>query len=212
MIRSQDAENLVRYYPVPHNAYLQDIEETEQIHLIDYWRILVKRRWTILAFTMAVITVTAIATWKATPVYRSTIKIQIDPEQTNILPFKEAVEAGSTYAQSQEYLQTQFKVLESETLAERIIRALNLASNSSFMEEVEPIAASKTVEWIRQIFGLSESEDESYDSELAETKKFSKMLRTFSENLTVVPIRNSRLVEVSYEARDPKLAAEIAMT
>jgi len=116
LIRAQDVQRLpAYYYPPPESAsYGYAAEEEEGINLLDYWRVLVKRRWTILTFTFVVLAVTAIATWKSAPVYRSAIKIQIDPEQSNLLPFKESAEVGSTYAQSQEYLQTQFKVLESQ--------------------------------------------------------------------------------------------------
>ena len=85
-----------------------------------------------------ILLITAIATWKATPIYRATIKLQIDPEQQSVLPFKEApIDPGSTYAQSQEYLQTQFKVLESKSLAERVIKAMNLETNPALLGELD---------------------------------------------------------------------------
>ena len=141
LIRAQDGSRLPAYYTPPTEGpppYLHAPEEPERISLLDYWRVIVKRRWIILSFTLAVLLITAIATWKATPIYRATINLQIDPEQQSVLPFKEALDPGSTYAQSQEYLQTQFKVLESKSLAERVIKALNLEINPAFLGEAKP--------------------------------------------------------------------------
>jgi len=203
---------LATYQPAPEAPEYARPQDEDSINLRDYWRVLVKRRWTILAFTFAVVIITAIATWKATPVYRAAIKIQIDPEQQNVLPFKDAQEVGSTYAQSQEYLQTQFKVLESETLAERVIRVLSLDTNPVFVEEVKPAAKSRTMEWIRSVFGLNDGDktDKVADPAVAEQRRLAVFLKRFGLNLSTSPIRNSRLVDVSFDARDPNLAAQVA--
>jgi polysaccharide biosynthesis transport protein len=208
IIRAQNAAPL----PAPQFPIYNAVEEAGQINLLDYWRVLVKRRWTILAFAFAVVTLTAIATWKAIPTYRSTIRLQIDPENQNILPFKDSQEIGSTYAQSQEYLQTQFKVLESKTLAERVIRVLNLDTNPAFMQTAEPSEKSKTMEGIRNIFGLGDQDKDgkNADPSIVEERKLANSIRLFVSNLSTSPIRNSRLVDVNYEARDPKLAADVA--
>jgi exopolysaccharide transport family protein len=200
-------------YPPPNAlAYMQGRQEEDQVHVLDYLRVLVKRRWIILTFTCVVLVVTAIATWTATPIYRATIKLEIDPEQTNVLPFKDAIDPGSTYAQSQEYLQTQFKVLESETLAARVVRALNLDTDPRFLTQARPTVQSKTLEWLRGIFGLSEKIDTKVDPGSLEERRLESLARYFRASLTTTPIRNSRLVDVSFDARDPKLAAEAANT
>lgn len=211
LIRAQDAARLpVQYYPPPeYPGYPQLVPEEDQVNLLDYWRVLVKRRWTIITFTAVVVAITAIATWKAAPTYRATIKIQIDPEQSNLLPFKETAEVGSNYAQSQEYLQTQFKVLESETLASRVIKTLDLDKNQIFMEEVKPASKSKTVQWVKDVLGLSEKDDKDADPDLVESRQLAQMVKYFKKQLSTSPIRNSRLVDVYYDSRDPKLAADI---
>ena len=208
LIRARDEALLPdAYHPATEfPAYGEPLEE-DQINLLDYWRVLVKRRWTILAFTFAAVIITAIATWKTAPTYRATIRIQIDPERQSVLPFRDAQDVGSTYAQSQEYLQTQFKVLESETLAKRVISALNLDTNQSFVQEAEPAAKSRAMEWIRDVFALS---DKATDPTTVEERRFDRLVELFGENLSTSPIRSSRLVDVNYDARDPYLAADVA--
>jgi len=213
LIRAEDAARLPAYYypPAETPAYMRMPEE-DQVNLRDYWRVLVKRRWTILTFTLAVVVITAIATWKATPIFRATIKIQIDPEQTNVLPFKDTQDLGFIYAQSQEYLQTQFKVLESKTLATRVIRASNLDHNPRFLSEVNPTPSSKSIIWLRDTFGLSEKGGKTDDPTSVEERRLDSLVRQFGGSLSTAPIRNSRLVDVSFEARDPNLAAEVVNT
>jgi polysaccharide biosynthesis transport protein len=213
LIRAQDAARYpAHYYPPPeYPGYAQDFAEDDQVNLLDYWRVLVKRRWAILTFTAVVLTSTAIATWKAAPVYRSTIKIQIDPEQSNLLPFKELGDMGSNYAQSQDYLQTQFRILESETLATRVIKTLSLDDkDSSFMKEAKPVSKSKTIQWVRSLFSLNEKNDKNTDAEAIQERTMADLVKYFRKNLTTSPIRNSRLVDVSFDNRDPNLAASIA--
>jgi polysaccharide biosynthesis transport protein len=212
LIRAQDAARLpAYYYPPPESSpYGYGHEDEEGVDLRDYWRVLVKRRWTILTFTFVVVAITAIITWKATPTYRAVIQIQIDPEQSNLLPFKETAEIGSNYAQSQEYLQTQFKVLESQTLAARVIKVLNLDTNPAFLEEAKPVSRSKTIRWFKDIFSLSEKEDKNEDSARAEAQKQASLLKYFKNQLSTSPIRNSRLVDVYFESHDPQLAAAVA--
>jgi polysaccharide biosynthesis transport protein len=213
LIRAQDAAKLpAQYYPAPESlGYLRETEEEDSINLLDYWRVLVKRRWTILTITFAVLIVTAIATWKSTPIYRSTIKIQIDPEQTNVLPFKDTVEPTASYAQSQDYLQTQFKILESKTLAERVIRTLNLDKNPSFVGNSKPTAKSKVVEWANGLLGDKEEESEkNADPDAVGERRMDRLTKVFARSLSTAPIRNSRLVDVSFESPDPKLAADVA--
>jgi polysaccharide biosynthesis transport protein len=214
LVRSQDIPKLpANYYPPPGGpVYINEPDDEGKIDLLDYWRVIVKRRWTILAFTFVVLAVTAITTWKAIPTYRSTIKIQIDPEQSNLLPFRETGEMGTAFAQSQEYLQTQFKVLESQTLAMRVIKVLDLDKNPGFMAEANPTVKSKTINWLRDVLGLNEKESGDGDPSNAEEKQLAHLLKSFSKSLSTSPIRNSRLVDVSFEGRDPRLVADVANT
>src|SRR5581483_10981603 len=57
--------------------------ELEDVHLMDYWRVVVARRWMILAIVATVFAVTMIYTFKQTPIYQATATIQIDKENPN---------------------------------------------------------------------------------------------------------------------------------
>ena len=57
-------------------------------HLYDYLLILRKHQWLILSFMLAVVSITAIGTFRMQPVYIATSRVEIDRENSNILPFQ----------------------------------------------------------------------------------------------------------------------------
>src|ERR1700712_3384428 len=57
-------------------------------HLYDYLLILRKHQWLILSFMLSVVTIVAIATFRMQPVYVATARVEIDRENSNILPFQ----------------------------------------------------------------------------------------------------------------------------
>src|SRR5271165_3925442 len=96
-------------------------------HLYDYLLILRKHQWLILSFLLTVVTIVSIATFRMKPVYIATAKIEIDKENTNILPFQGA-DSYDYMLDLENYIETQSKILTSETLALQTIRNSGLAS------------------------------------------------------------------------------------
>ena len=64
-----------------------------------------------------------------TPVYRATARILIEREAPKVLNMQELLPVD---AKSTEFYQTQYKILQSRSLALRVIQALNLSENSVF--------------------------------------------------------------------------------
>ena len=79
--------------PVPTavSAYTVGIEEGEDPSFLDYWRVVRKRRWTVISFLVVVVVTVMIGTLKQRPVYRATAVVQIDKESPSIFSFKEFV-------------------------------------------------------------------------------------------------------------------------
>src|ERR1700688_1079079 len=102
-----------------------------QAHLLDYLMILRKHQWLIVSFLLALVTVVAIATFRMQPVYEATTRIEIDRENTNFLPF-----AGNgpydVYQDLEDYIETQSKILVSETLTIQTIKSLHLDQDPRF--------------------------------------------------------------------------------
>ena len=156
-------------------------------HLYDYLLILRKHQWLILTFLVAVVTIVSITTFRMKPVYVTSAKIEIDRENTNILPFQGA-DSYDFMIDFDNYIETQARILTSETMALQTIRNLGLAGNPEFSGNAssEAIAAGSL-----------------------ENQKLPPEIGAFLGSLTVRRIPNTRLMEVSFESTDPGMAPQI---
>src|SRR5215472_2611481 len=98
-------------------------------HLYDYLLILRKHLWLILSFLLAVVTIVAIASFRMQPVYQATARIEIDREDTHLLPFPGA-DSFDLMADLDNYIETQSRILTSETLALQTIRNSGLIAHA----------------------------------------------------------------------------------
>ncbi len=68
-------------------------------------------------------------TFTATPIYEARVQILIEKENSNVVTFKEAIEQNQI---TDDYYQTQYKILQSRALARRTLDALNLWNDTQF--------------------------------------------------------------------------------
>jgi len=155
-------------------------------HLYDYLLILRKHQWLILSFMLAVVTVTTIATFRMQPVYVATTRIEIDRENANILPFQ-GNDSYDYMMDLDNYIETQSKILTSQTLALQTIRNNSLSASPEFSSPNGPSEALASGSLANQKRPL----------ELGE----------FLGSLSAKRVPNSRLMDVSFESTDPQLAA-----
>jgi len=156
--------------------------------LREYCRILFKRRWTVLTIVLVLTTLVTIATFRMTPIYSATAKVEIAPEQPDMQSLNEMFRY---YPTDEYFLRTQIKVLQSDTLALKTIEDLQLQKHPDF--------ASQGKSW-RQL--VSSSRDK------AETI----LVERFHSRLQVELLRISRLVEIRFESPNPRLAADVTNT
>src|SRR5580693_4159074 len=109
-------------------------------HLLDYLIILRKHQWLIVTFLLTVVTVVTIASFKMKPVYQAAARVEVDKESQNTLPFQGV--NYDEYIDMENYVETQVKILQSETLALQTINALNLGQYPEFGGPSGPIALS----------------------------------------------------------------------
>jgi len=155
-------------------------------HLLDYLIILRKHQWLILTFLLTVVTVVTVATFKMKPVYQATALVEVDREAQNVLPFQ-TEDSYSEYMDAEDYIQTQMKVLQSETLALDTIRSLDLASYPEF-------GGASGSQLVRPA---------------SPGDKRPAILGAFLGRLGVQRVPNSRLIEVTFSAQNPQLAARV---
>lgn len=195
-----------------------DQNEEETIDLRDYLRVIKKRKWTIITiFAIIVVTVT-IHTLTATPIYEAKTRLIIDKENPNVVSIQEvmAVDASGT-----DYYQTQYKIIESRTVAREVIRRLQLGESEEFFPKPKNDFISslkRTIQetisyWKSSVISLLKTEKVDVISDASEEyEPDSSLVSSFIGRIGVNPIRNSRLVDVSFMAGDPVLAAKTANT
>src|SRR5574337_535999 len=130
-------------------------EQKKDPHLRDYWHVLLKHRWIVLTcFLVTVITVET-ATFVQQSVYKATATIQIDKAAPNVLKFEEVSPPANK--DTDDYYQTQYKLLTSYSLAERVGKAVRLDANPEFSATSGHGLASPTWTWITSLWDLVRS-------------------------------------------------------
>ncbi|NWF75700.1 MAG: polysaccharide biosynthesis tyrosine autokinase [Nitrospirae bacterium] len=180
---------------IPSYDYIQTKEE--EVHLRDYLSVIIRRRWILITFLIAVVTTVTIGTFLAKPKYKSTITIKIDKENPNILSFKDVVGLERV---EEDYYQTQYKILKSRNLAKRVIRSLRLNEHPEFVspQKIEAHASeANSGQLLKQIDPLEDGIS-------------SGVIDTFLKKVEVSPLQKSRLVNVSFISYDPELSANVS--
>ncbi|MDZ4347396.1 MAG: polysaccharide biosynthesis tyrosine autokinase [Candidatus Binatia bacterium] len=205
----------------------------EETHLRDYWKIVVKRRWLIIFVFLALVALGGYFSFTATPLYKSTSIIKIEPQIPTVTGVGEMVrlsEGGGKY----DYYETQFALLESRTLAARIITDLALDRDKSFTAAwvitANPI--KRVGSWIFGKLGIVvslvkqfQSADEPADPPTAQLPRETAqkygvvnnspavapaLIGLYQSLFEVKPIKSTRLVEISFATPNPGLSRILA--
>ncbi len=195
--------------PPPAYGYGSNVLGNEDVHLIDYVKVLYKRRWTALTAFVIVVLSVSVYTFTATPIYEARVQILIEKEASNVVTFKEAIEQNQI---TDDYYQTQYKLLQSRVLARRTLDALNLWNHQQFNPKPnDSLTVGKIVRApVVLVSGWFRSSKPIEPRLPDESKVQSSTIDRFLNDLTVSPIRNSRLVDVRFESPDPALSANVA--
>jgi len=179
--------------PINVASYAVGTEEGQALFLREYWDIIVRRRWTILATFLVVVVSVAIATLKQRPVYRAKAIVQIDKESSGVLSFKDLF--GLEGWEDELYLETAYKNLSSRTLARRVIDKLQLDKNPEFAGSGETSPAKA---------GSKDLNDQIWVD-----RRMQGVMDGFLGCLTINPVRRSRWVEIMFDSHDPMLSARV---
>lgn len=159
-----------------------------------------KQKWTVLLILALILGSVAAWTYRQTPLYRAQGLLEIEKETPHVPTAQDLFTLDSV---SDVYLETQYRILESDTLAEEVIRKAGLAALPEFSlpasrspkpqdqvpaqsAQLEPAATGDSIPWAT--------------------------MEAFRARLQVTPIRHSRLVQVSFDSQDPRLAERVVNT
>ena len=199
----------VYYYP----------EQNRETHLRDYWNILVKRVRYIVAVFCGTVALGLVINFFSPTLYIATSTLQIEPQNPTFTPVGGVAEMRPEGGGPYDYYQTQYALLKTGPLAARVITKLGLESNPAFAKDSTNIFKSVYHGIIGSVVGALDSFGRSVRGESVpqapqgmrpELGVPSYLIGSYLSYLTVKPVRNTRLVDVSFETSDPKLSQDLA--
>src|SRR5262245_18223587 len=108
------------------------VSEPDETPLSYYWDILVKRRNVILSIFFVMFAAGAYFALSATTIYTATATIKIEPQTPRVTGVGELQPLGLSGEREYDYYKTQFALLRSRALADRVITEIGLEVNKEF--------------------------------------------------------------------------------
>ena len=176
-----------------------------------------KGEYTVYTFFAIVFAITLIKTFSTTPLYTATTKVLIEKNE------RATMTALNPYYvdYDPDFNETQYQLIQSFSVAQRVVKMLSLDQKglaASGEKESDNIVTG-TLLWFREVFstilhigGQSPSPVAVKAAELRDAElnlRAYQMAKQISGSIVVTPLKNSKIVNISYMSEDPKLAALI---
>ena len=173
------------------------IEDPSSSLLLEYWDILRRRKGTLFLIAFLGLLLSVLLTLPQTPIYQARASLEIQSFNENFLNMRNVSPTDNDGPSSSPEvdLRTEVKIIQSESVLERVIAKLDLEKNLSHVKNSSRLSA-----W-RNALGLSKSKP---------ALSREDALRLVAGNLKILTEPNTRLVEILYDCPDPQLAADIA--
>jgi succinoglycan biosynthesis transport protein ExoP len=168
-------------------------------HLLEYWAVVRRRRHVVYLAVAAAALVALVGSFLATPLYRSTVTLEIERQNPEILTFRDVKSVDYAWSAYTDFYQTQYKILASDAVARRTVARLGLVNHPAFA------AGERRRGPIARLLSLLPS-----PAAPAERDPVEIAAARLRAGLEVSPIRNSTLVALSWVSPDPALAARVA--
>ena len=184
----------------------------EEIHLLDYWRIINNRRHIVISFFIIVVGIVTVYSFAATPIYVSTAKLLINQENNTTLTF---AEGGSPLIQIKdptEYYNTQKKILFSRGFMDHVVRKYALDKNAYFVKKKNK-PTGLIASFRRLLADVFATKPASIGIEISPPLKdeIDPWLTGFLLASMKVDVgRDSSVMEIHFTADNPGIAASIA--
>ena len=169
------------------NTYYPEklLETSERLDLREFWHTIVRRKRLILLFIMVMFLLSLITTLLMKPVYRASTLLEIERKIASVTD--SGFINGDDPRDTRDFYQTQYELIKSRSIATKVIKKLKLA---------DAISNTGVIYQLKSILHLNNNDAPDLE-------------KVFIDNITIEPVNTSRLVLLSYDAEDPKVAADI---
>ncbi len=195
--------------------------DEKEIHLRDYLRIINKRKGPILTFFILTLLIVIIATFTATPLYFTSTKVLIEKNTAGSLT------TTSTYtAYDPEFIETHNQLIMSAAVIEKAVESLNPEKTyDTFFKKKEEkksyiqafagwmndqYISLKEMIGIETLFSTSDDVVEKQISSDIPLTKAQILGNLIKQNISVIPVENSRILQIGYLSDNPAVAMKVA--
>jgi capsular exopolysaccharide synthesis family protein len=180
---------------------------TNELTLRDLLRVLDRRRRVLIGVATTVFLLAVLACVMMTRRYEATGVFELQKSSSDSLDLGDLMggvaDGGSDSLTLNTELQTEVGILKSDTLALRVIRELNIQDNRDFRVHATPMGI--LLGWLSPAGAPDPAGVSLEDS----PNRRERLLKVFSDHLKVKVDSGTRLIEVSFSNRDPKVAAAV---
>jgi capsular exopolysaccharide synthesis family protein len=193
---------------------------TPSIHLLDRLNAVFKHRRLAATAFLIVVALMMIQTYSTTPIYQTHSRIEIDDEKTTNL--SNLNNTDLYWQDAGEYKKTQFQILQSRALAERVVKRLGLTA-ASVQAAVPPKAHDPisllrdarvgVATWVRGLFAKNTEAPATPPPAAASVDaRTETLVNVFLGGVAVKPDNDTRLVYIQFTHHDPEFATLAANT
>ncbi len=189
-------------------------KKQNEIDLMDYWQIVLKRKWILIAFAGSLVVFTGIFSFVAKPQFISTATLMIEDASARMLSMEESFAYRTPVFRDLTFFNTQIRLIKSKSLADRVVKKMDLLSRPEFNPENKNKSLGRKLigfVTLRWLFSGKKGNNGDLESDYP-SNPYSDIARTIRDNIKIDVIRDTKLVEVSYTSSDSRLSAELVNT
>jgi succinoglycan biosynthesis transport protein ExoP len=189
----------------------------KDINLLEYWDIVWKRKTIVLATLGVCLALVAVLSITQTRRYTATAQILIEDQGSSKFNLNEYLNAPTNSSDDflGTYFNTQLRIIQSRSLAERVVERMNLGTRPEFMSEMKKSRSVPkmlkdivTFRWLRSKPRTPVEAGGAAAGAEAKTVYAGAVLN----NLAVKPVPETRLVDVSYTSTQARFSADVVNT
>jgi len=177
----------------------KELQDAAGVDLREYWRIVKKRKWLIGSIISAFVMIGWLQTLMSIPQYTSAVRIQIDRSVSKIIENGSVTPSDSSDG---DFLRTQYELLQSRSLAERVVSMARLGNDTAFLKPKQ-----------FSLLGMFRGGDKSAaqaDKSIGSADRAAAAVGVVLSHRSVRPVSGSRLVDITYTDASPTEAQRIA--
>jgi polysaccharide biosynthesis transport protein len=191
-------------------------QHEDERHLMDYVRVIYKRRWVAIPVFLTVLSIGVINSYRTTPLYQASTQILIEKDTPKVGDLSTIFKQNDGWT-NDDFYQTQYRILQSRSLGRKTAEMMRLDKHPALATGSDKVRAPWTIRgaiagaivFVKSLGG-SAPEQPATRNAAKDADPYAQYAGVVLGALDVTPVRNSRLVDISMTSTNPQLASDLA--